>query len=91
MPERIFISAETLKARYGRDFDRIPWGAVAMYTFADRLKLGLQQLMAGARKFAPKYIDRGDIVSLTREASEVTGIPYVMESEMKEAERILLG
>jgi len=89
VPERIFITTETLKAKYGKDFARIPWGAVAMYTFADRLKLGLQQLMAGARKFGLKHIDRSDIVSLTREAAEVTGIPYVMDSDMKEAERIL--
>jgi hypothetical protein len=31
------------------------------------------------------------VVSLTREAADVTGIPYVMDSDMKEAERILLG
>ncbi|MGE5173840.1 MAG: FMN-binding glutamate synthase family protein [Betaproteobacteria bacterium] len=89
VPERIFITTETLKSKYGKDFARIPWGAVALYTFADRLKLGLQQFMAGARKFSLKYLDRGDIVSLTKEAAEVTGIPYVMESDMKEAERIL--
>lgn len=89
--ERIFINAENLKTKFGKDFDKLPLGAVAMYTFCDRLKLGLQQLMAGARKFALKYIDRNDIVALTKEAAEVTGIPYVMESDMEEAERILLG
>jgi hypothetical protein len=31
--------------------------------------LGLQQFMAGARKFAIQYLDRSDLVSLTREAS----------------------
>ncbi len=46
--------------------------------------------MAGARKFAIKYIDRTDLVSLTKEASDVTGIPYVMESDMEEAERLIL-
>jgi len=91
VPERIFISYETLKAKFGKDYKKLPLGAVAMYTFCDRLKLGLQQLMAGARKFSVKYIDRNDVVSLTKEASEITGIPYVMESDMKEAERILLG
>jgi glutamate synthase domain-containing protein 2 len=89
--ERIFITTETLKAKYGKEFSQIPWGAVAVYTFADRLKQGLQQFMAGARKFSLKHIDRNDIVSLTKQAAEVTGIPSVMESDMKEAERILLG
>lgn len=91
VPERIFITYETLKSKYGNDFEKLPLGAIAMYTFCDRLKLGLQQFMAGARKFAIQYIDRNDLVSLTKEASEVTGIPYVMESDMEEAERILLG
>jgi glutamate synthase domain-containing protein 2 len=91
LPERIFITYETLKSKYGNDFEKLPFGAIAMYTFCDRLKLGLQQFMAGARKFAIQYIDRNDLVSLTKEASEVTGIPYVMESDMEEAERILLG
>jgi glutamate synthase domain-containing protein 2 len=91
VPERIFITYETLKSKYGNDFEKLPLGAIAMYTFCDRLKLGLQQFMAGARKFAIQYIDRNDLVSLTKEASDVTGIPYVMESDMEEAERILLG
>lgn len=88
-PETIFVSAETLKAKYGKDFKKLPLGAIGMFTFCDRIQLGLQQLMAGARKFAINYLDRSDLVSLTKEASEVTGIPYIMESDMKEAERIL--
>jgi len=89
--EKIFVMAETLKSKFGKDYEKIPAGAIAMYTFCDRLKLGLQQLMAGARKFAIKHIERSDLVSLTREAAEVTGIPYVMESDMEEAEMILSG
>ncbi|MFZ5905918.1 MAG: FMN-binding glutamate synthase family protein [Nitrospirota bacterium] len=89
--EKIFVNAETLKEKYGKAYKRIPAGAIGMFTFCDRLQIGLQQLMAGARKFAIQYLDRSDLVSLTKEASEVTGIPYVMESDMKEAERILSG
>lgn len=91
VPERIFITFETLKTKYGKDFEKLPYGAIAMYTFCDRLRLGLQQLMAGARKFAIKYIDRKDLVSLTKEAAEVTGIPYIMEADLEEAETILLS
>ncbi len=89
--EKIFVTAEVLKAKYGKNFKKIPFGAIGMYTFCDRLQLGLQQLMAGARKFAIQYIDRSDLVSLTKEASEITGIPYIMESDMEEANRILFG
>jgi hypothetical protein len=30
-------------------------------------------------------------VSLTKEAAEVTGIPYIMNSDLEEADRILFG
>ncbi|HSB31738.1 MAG TPA: FMN-binding glutamate synthase family protein [Candidatus Sulfobium mesophilum] len=89
--ETIFVSAETLKSKYGKRYSEIPAGALGMYTFCDRLQLGLQQLMAGARKFGTQHIDRSDLVSLTQNASEVTGIPYVMESDVKEAKSILFG
>jgi hypothetical protein len=60
-----------------------------MYSYIDRLRQGLQQLMAGARKFALEYIDRNDLVALTREAADVSGIPYVMESDQREIDKIL--
>jgi hypothetical protein len=60
-----------------------------MVTYFDRLNAGLQQLMAGARKFALKYISRDDLCALTREAGEISGIPYVMESDQEEVDKIL--
>jgi glutamate synthase domain-containing protein 2 len=87
--EHIFILAAKLKERFGKDFQRIPAGAIGMITYFDRLNAGLQQLMAGARKFALRHITRDDLLALTREAAEVSGIPYVMEMDREEAERIL--
>jgi glutamate synthase domain-containing protein 2 len=93
--EKVFLSlfavGAQLKERFGADFKRIPAGAIGMYSYTDRLKQGLQQLMAGARKFALQYIDRDDLVSLTREASDVTGIPYVMESDADLVKAIISG
>jgi glutamate synthase domain-containing protein 2 len=89
--ETIFVSAETLKAKYGKQYKELPAAAIAMYTFCDRLQQGLQQLMAGARKFGLHHIDRSDLVSLTQEARDVTGIPFIMESDQKEAKNILFG
>jgi hypothetical protein len=60
-----------------------------MYSYIDRLKQGLQQLMAGERKFALKYIDRNDLVALTKDAAEVSGISYVMDSDAEEVDKIL--
>jgi len=87
--ESIFITAEALKREYGRDYDRIPTSAIGLYTYYERLAQGLRQLMAGGRKFAVKLIDRGDIVALTYEAAEISGIPHVMEADKEEAEKIL--
>lgn len=86
---RTFIGAVALKEKYGHDFERIPPAAIAIYTYYDRLAVGLKQLMAGARKFALDKITRGDLMALTREAAAVTGIPYVMEADLEEVERIL--
>jgi len=88
-PEEIFVKYEELKYRYGKDFKKIPLGAIAMYTYTDRLATGLRQLMAGERKFALSYITRNDLVSLTRECAEVTGILYIMDSDAEEVEKIL--
>ncbi len=87
--EHVFVLASKLKDKYGKDFERIPAGTIGMLTYFDRLNAGLQQLMAGARKFALKYISRDDIFALTKEASEISGIPYVMDSDKEEVEKIL--
>ncbi|MDI6754304.1 MAG: glutamate synthase-related protein [Thermodesulfobacteriota bacterium] len=87
--EHVFILAAKLKEKYGKDFQNIPAGAIGMITYFDRLNAGLQQFMAGARKFALKYITRDDLVALTREAADVSGIPYVMEADKEEVEKIL--
>ncbi|MDD5451881.1 MAG: FMN-binding glutamate synthase family protein [Desulfovibrionales bacterium] len=86
---RLFGVGAQLKERFGKDFTKLPGGAIGMYSYIDRLKQGLQQLMAGSRKFALKYIDRNDLVALTRDAAEVSGISYVMESDAAEIDKIL--
>ncbi len=86
---RLFAVGAELKERYGKDFSKLPAGAIGMYSYIDRLKQGLQQFMAGARKFALKYIDRNDIVALTKDSAEISGISYVMDSDAKEVDKIL--
>ncbi|MCM8767093.1 MAG: glutamate synthase-related protein, partial [Candidatus Omnitrophica bacterium] len=88
--EQIFIASADLKKRFGKDFDKIPPSAIGLYTYFDRLATGLKQFMAGARKFSLKYISRDDIFALTKEASEVSGIPYVMDLDKEQAEKMLL-
>lgn len=86
---RTFAGTTQLREKYGEDFVRIPPAAIGVYTYYDRLATGLRQFMAGARKFALNFIDRNDIVALTREAADVSGIPYIIEADMEEVEQIL--
>ncbi len=87
--EEIFFTYEELKERFGDEVRDIPLGAVGMYTFSQKLKVGLQQVMAGSRNFRISTISRTDIVALTEEAARVSGICYVMDAHRKAADRIL--
>ena len=89
-PEQIFATYETLVKRLGREeTEKLPLGAIAMFTYVDKLRTVLTQLMAGARSFRLDTLKRADLISLTEEAAKVSGIPYVMEAGMEAAEKIL--
>jgi len=89
--KEIFVCYEELADKYGKGMKDIPLGAVGIYTFTQKLKVGLQQLMAGSRSFSLSAVSRKDLMSLTEEAAKVSGIPYVMEAYRKEADAILNG
>lgn len=89
--EGIFASTEQLKSKYAKEFEEIPASALGIFTFCDRLHFGLRHLMAGARKHSVNQLERSDLVALTEEAAAVTGIPYVMKSDLIEARNILFG
>jgi glutamate synthase domain-containing protein 2 len=89
--EEIFVCYEELKERYGQEMGDIPLGAVGVYSYCQKLKIGLQQLMAGSRNFRVSTISRRDLMALTEDAADVSGIPYVMDAYREEAERILDG
>jgi len=89
-PEEIFVCYEKVKDLVGADEIRnIPLGAIGIYSYADTLRVGLQQLMAGARCFNIPSITRNELMSLTEECAKVTKIPYVMDSYREEAMEIL--
>ncbi|HTY46758.1 MAG TPA: FMN-binding glutamate synthase family protein [Methanomassiliicoccales archaeon] len=75
-PNNFFLMAPEIARKHprsnvGKD---IPWGAVGLYTFLDRVATGLKQLMAGSRKFKLENLARDDICALSTYASQVTGI-----------------
>jgi len=88
--DQIFVGSIDLKEKLGNDeFKKLPPGAIGMYTYYDRIGTGLKQFMAGVRKFSLEHISRDDIFALTREASDVSGIKYIMDADKEEAEKIL--
>ena len=88
--DEIFVTATQLRKDLGdEEYEKLPAGALGLYTYYERLAQGLRQLMAGCRKFALGYITRDDIAALTPEASRISGITYVMDVDKEEARRIL--
>jgi len=89
-PEEIFVCYEDVKGIVGAgEMKNIPLGAVGIYSFSEKIRVGLQQLMAGARCFSVPAITRRQLMSLTEECTKVTRIPYLMDAYREEAEKIL--
>jgi glutamate synthase domain-containing protein 2 len=87
--EEIFVCYEEVKDKYGDELKDIPLGAIGIFTYCEKMQVGLQQLMAGSRNFNLSTISRNDLMALTKEAAKISGIPYVMDAYRKEAEKIL--
>ena len=88
--KEIFASYFDVEKKVGKDeMKHIPYGAIAFYTMADKLSCGLQQLLAGARKFSVDQTTREDIFSGNRETAVETGIPHVSDINDESAKKIL--
>jgi glutamate synthase domain-containing protein 2 len=91
-PEEIFVCYEEVKDMVGaKEMKSIPLGAVGIYSYSEKIRVGLQQLMAGTRCFSLPVISRNDLMSLTEECTKITGIPYLMNAYREDAMRILDG
>lgn len=85
----IFLNYEDLREKFGNKIKNIPLGAIGIYTFTNKLKVGLQQLMAGSRNFSLSSISRDDVMALTEEASKISGISYIMNAYRDAAMEVL--
>lgn len=89
-PQEIFAGYHDVQKKVGKDeMKNIPYGAIAMWTCADKLNAGLQQMMAGARKFSMTEIARTDIYSGNRETERETKIPFITDVQNENAYSIL--
>lgn len=87
--DEVFVTAHELRQELGDRFKKLPTGAIGVYTYNQRLAQGLRQFMAGARKFATKFITRDDIAALTLDAARISGIDYIMDVDKKAADAML--
>jgi glutamate synthase domain-containing protein 2 len=87
--DEIFVTAPELKHRYGVRFNDLPAGAIGVYTYFERLNQGLRQMMAGERKFTLEYMSRDDIAAVTKEAADISGIPFITDVDKDEVQKIL--
>jgi glutamate synthase domain-containing protein 2 len=83
--DKIFYYSTKVK----KEFGKVSTGVLGMYSYYQRMAMGLRQMMAGSRRFELASIGRDDIFALTREAADVTGINYIMEWETEESAAIL--
>jgi hypothetical protein len=90
--EDLFCSYFEVQKRVGKkEMAKIPYGAIAMWAMADKLSCGIQQLLAGARKFRVNQISRDDIYAANRETARETGISHISDAKDDSAKAILLS
>lgn len=88
--EEIFAGYYDVQHIVGADeMKNIPYGAIASYTAADKLSAGLQQLLAGVRKFNVNDITREEIFSGNEETAQITGVPFMIDVDDDKALSIL--
>lgn len=88
--EELFAGYYDLQKQVGADeMKNIPLGALGVWTLSDKLAAGLQQLMAGARKFSVNEISRSDLFSANRETERETKIPFMTDFNDELAYKIL--
>ncbi len=88
--EEIFAGYEAVAKKVGSDeIKNVPFGAIAMYGYADKLACGVQQFLAGARKFTLADLTRDDLMAGNNETAEITGLPRMTEAGDEAAKEIL--
>ncbi len=72
--EEIFADFRILKELYGEEARSVPAGALGVFSYLNRVSVGMQHFMALNRKFSLSHIQREDMVPLTEFAAKTTGL-----------------
>ncbi len=69
--EEIYGDLADLRSIYGKDANNFPPGAIGVFSYLNKIAFGLKHFAALNRKFDINYLDRTDLIPLTREANEL--------------------
>ena len=67
----IYGDLPDLRALYGKQADDFPLGAVGVFSYLNKINFGLKHFLALNRKFDISYVDRSDLIPLTRDAKDL--------------------
>lgn len=62
---------------YGDEADSFPTGAIGVFSYLNKIHLGVRQFLALNRKFDVAYTDRTDLIPLTYEALDLLNGTYL--------------
>ena len=69
--EEIYGDLPDLRAIYGKQANKFPLGAVGVFSYLNKIAFGLKHFSALNRKFDISYLDRSDLIPLTRDAKDL--------------------
>lgn len=69
--DELFGDLPDLRAIYGLVANEFPPGAIGVYSYLSKIAFGLRHFAALNRKFDVAYLDRSDLIPLTREVKDL--------------------
>ncbi|TJX14559.1 FMN-binding glutamate synthase family protein [Tissierella creatinini] len=69
--EEIYGDLADLRAIYGKEANGFSLGAVGVFSYLNKIAFGLKHFAALNRKFDISYLDRSDLIPLTRDAKDL--------------------
>lgn len=69
--DEIYHDLADLRSIYGKEADEFSLGAVGVFSYLNKIAFGLKHFAALNRKFDISYLDRSDLIPLTRESKDL--------------------
>jgi len=69
--EEIYGDLADLRAIYGKEANNFSPGAIGVFSYLNKIAFGVKHFAALNRKFDTAYLDRSDLLPLTREAKDL--------------------